>query len=259
LSSGSLDRLIGEVRAALDQLPEDDDGIRALAALFYPAAPALTALLVSLREYRAIQRPTAKQREEAGLLMEKIAWNAFGNLLGRPWRKAFRSPAGQLDLLVGGESPRWAQVTKALHPRSEGMSILVEAKATSDKVSVGTFTRLCALIALTQPETCGIGVFFTLKGATGFPAGAASPSFVLRDARFWQAIMYAKTGKPIVVLDERDVLTLAVPGSLVVLMRRKIRELEEMTGLPATCPDAPVEDVVPGYLLEPAITPTPPS
>jgi len=63
-----------------------------------------------------------------------------------------------------------------------------------------------------------------------------------------QVIYYAKTSKPIVVLDRFDLKQLSSNGSLPLLLRRKVKEIAELTGLPTAPVSEWREVLLPDYL-----------
>ena len=73
----------------------------------------------------------------------------------------------------------------------------------------------------------GLGVFLSLKGATGFPV----PGKVERKVhacRLRQVLFFARYRTPVVVLDWADCLELEKPGALVRLLRAKIENVEKI-------------------------------
>jgi hypothetical protein len=81
-------------------------------------------------------------------------------------------------------------------------------------------------------STTGLGIFFTLKGATGFPKrDQESRQQKLSEARLRQALFHARTGKTVVVLDAQDIFELDKPASLIQILTRKIRDVEHLSGL----------------------------
>jgi len=80
-------------------------------------------------------------------------------------------------------------------------------------------------------NTAGLGIFFTLKGATGFPGETKARQKKLGESRLRQVIFHAKTGKSIIVLDSADICLLDRPASLIQILISKIRDLEYLSGL----------------------------
>jgi len=114
---------------------------------------------------------------------------------------------------------------------TESRDIVIEAKAKESKIQDKDFARLCNIMELNLSGS-GLGVFFTLNGATGFPKDSSQRQRSLRDAKLRQVLFNAKTGKMIIVFDKEDILSLAKNGCLINLITRKIRDLSENTGLP---------------------------
>ena len=123
-------------------------------------------------------------------------------------------------------------------------TIVVEAKNYDDKIDDAIFTRLCYIIENYFRDTSSLGIFYTRKGATGFPARAQSDEEQRRKrsltyAQATQIIFYARTNKRIIVFDHDDIISLRNPGSLPKMLELKIKSIGEWTGMP----DANVENV----------------
>lgn len=78
-------------------------------------------------------------------------------------------------------------------------------------------------------QSCGLGIFVSRMGATGFPEDRRQ--IALREARATQILFHASTGKYIIVLDHDDILELGKDGALPQIIERKIRDIEEVSGL----------------------------
>lgn len=179
-------------------------------------------------------KPTKKQRQDAGYKLEELALATFSSLKGWSSVKSYQSANAQYDLLLSGEGPEWENALSLLPLKlpQHTTSIVVEAKATKRKVNDAQFARLCSLMHTNLDTTSVIGVFFTLKGASGFSTRDGKSPRNIGNARLRQLMFYAKTGKPIVVFDIHDIRTLSRNGSLLKLISHKIKDIEELTGLP---------------------------
>jgi hypothetical protein len=212
---------------------EDGDSVSNIASYLYNPDPHISDYLLKLKEYLELTSPSGKQLRDAGDLLEQVATLAFCGLKGINSIKSFRSAGPQYDLLVSGDSFQWLFLQKLLYRDGQQRDILVEAKCTSEKVSDPQFARLCSLMEINLFQTVGVGVFFTLKGATGFPERNGIRQKKLSEARLRQALFHARTGKSIVVLDVSDIFLLDKPASLAKILIRKIRDLEYLSGLPS--------------------------
>lgn len=205
----------------------------------------------SLKSGSSTQSKLAESRK-AGYLLEKIALAVFHALKGNTEIKSYQSAGPQYDLLVSGEGLEWDMFFSMLPVSfpSSYKGILVEAKAIKDPVPDKQFARLCSILNLNLCNTVGLGVFFTLYGASGFPDNPTKAQRVASDSRLRQVLFYAKTNKIIVVLDINDIRKLLKKGSLIEILIKKIRNIEELTGFPV----AKEEDVknirLPKHLTE---------
>lgn len=207
----------------LKEAPDDDPD---LLAMLYTPDSRLPGFLKKLKAYEAKQSPTSTERKAAGDLMEQVAFLTFRSLTDACEPESYKAVGSQVDLEVTGVKATWQVLLKVVGLKEGRHSFLLEAKATEGKVDVPVMTRLCALMNL-RP-TVGLGIFFTLKGCTGEPSkneGKAS----LKDARYHQVLHYVRTGCPIIVFDLSDILALKVPGSLVMQIQQKIRDVEKVT------------------------------
>ncbi len=91
---------------------------------------------------------------------------------------------------------------------------------------------------------------FTLEGAAGFPKRNSTRQRAIQDCRLRQVLYHAKTGKYIIVLDKEDILSLGQNGTLMTLLIRKIRDLNELTGLPTVTVKQFQEIDLPQHLKE---------
>jgi len=212
---------------ALQQLDPSDPAADPLATFLYTPNEHLTSLLAELSSIRASRSRVSST--DSGRVMERIAVNVFQQFAFSSL-KSFQSAGPQLDLLVEGDSLKWLTLCSYCYLSHERRGILLEAKALASPIGDGDIARLCAL--LDSMPNVGLGVFFTLRGASGFPSEARPAQRALRDARLRQVLFFAKTSRPIVIFDERDLRQLVVNGALPRLINRKVRDISELTGLP---------------------------
>ncbi len=166
--------------------------------------------------------------------MEEIAYLTFRGLRGCTKALSYQSYADQLDLVVSGEK-EWVALQHYLGLK-DFPTIVVEGKNIDTPVDVQQFARLCSIVQNMFSTTCGLGVFFTRTGATGFP-GLGKRVQSLRYARATQAIFHARTNKFIVVLSDADFSKLTKIGGLPRLLKDKMQEVEDATGLDLPSPD----------------------
>lgn len=216
-----------------------EEAVNHLAANFYIANPILSEYLSRLQVFLELPNPTKREVTKAGYLLEEIAIICFCGLVGYGNLKSFRSPSAQYDLVISGDTRQWETIIGLLYLNLNQRDIVIEAKAIKKSLSDSQFARLCSIMSLNLTNT-GLGVFFTLNGASGFPKEGDSRQQKIGNARLRQVLFCASTKKAIVVLDKNDILSLNQNGSLITLLIRKIRDLHELSGLPI----APVEELV---------------
>ncbi len=208
-------------------LDKNSKGSDELLTWLYEPPQGLTDLITELRSFLELSQPTKKQRQNAGYLLEKILVCSFSGLSGYSNLKSYRSSSHQIDLLITGDDDKWDVTCERLYLRGMPKSpnyrgILVEAKAIKKSVSCSQFSRLCCLLNVDFANSLiGLGVFFTLNGASGFPKPNSQRRSCIKDARLLQIIYSAKTGKKIVVLDKDDILELDERGALIRILIRK--------------------------------------
>lgn len=230
LNSG--DWIVTLLQASENINPEDKKSIDSIALYLYDPKVEISEYLRKLKSYIELKTPTPQQRGEAGNLLEQIVALAFCGLKGLTSIKSFRSAGPQYDLLISGDSATWFILYRLLYMKENQRDIIVEAKCTEEKVSDQQFARLCSLMEVNLFNTAGLGIFFTLKGATGFPErGQNTRQKQLSEARLRQALFHARSGKAIVVLDIEDIFELDKPASLIQILIRKIRDIEHLSGL----------------------------
>lgn len=205
------------------------DGYDLPSALYEPDR----ALKDLIHDYQA-WKAGKKNDVEAADLMERIAILAFRCLKGHNEIKSYTSYSHQHDLLISGSGPDWSIIMQFLlqSTSSGARSILIEAKNIKGRVGDPQFSRLCSILENKFDVTCQLGVFLTRKGASGFPIKSSSErQRSLRDSRATQVIFHAKTRKFVVVLDDNDIESLTEKGALIRILEKKIRDVEEVTGL----------------------------
>ncbi len=227
----SQDQLVQVMIDAMEKLEQGTPGLNKLASYLYQADKALSYYLDELDKYTQVKKPTLEQTQEAGKLLEQIVVLVFKGLKGVQSIKSFQSAGPQYDLLVSGDDVAWLNVCKLLYLNTDKRDIVVEAKATKSPLPDKQFARLCSIMDLNLTGS-GLGIFFTLNGATGFPKSGSSRQRAVSDCRLRQIIFHAKTNKIIVVLDKSDIFELDKNGTLIQIITRKIRDLFELSGLP---------------------------
>lgn len=232
------EELVSTIIDALDELNADDPAADRLASYLYVADGRISGyinqfkvLLSNIEDSQFSSQQKQTFRQEAGKLLEQIAYLSFKGLRGASVFKSFQSAGPQYDLLVAGDDSDWMAISKVFYINMSNRDILIEAKARRGKVDDQDFARLCSLMEL-NISTASLGIFFTLSGATGFPDSNAARQRCLRDAKLRQVLFYNRTGKMIIVFTKEDIFSLAENASLTQLIIRKIRDLRENTGRP---------------------------
>lgn len=218
-----------------------EECVSRLASPLYIPHPILDEYLSRLNIFLDLPKPTQEEITKAGYLLEEIALICFCGLIGHTSIKSFRSPSAQYDLVISGDTMQWKLITEILYLNFTQRDIVIEVKATTDSLSDSQFARLCSIMSLNLTNA-GLGIFFTLNGASGFPKSGEARQQKIGNARLRQVIFYASTKKAIVVLDKNDILTLNQNGSLIALLMTKISDLNQLSGLP-TAPVEELEDV----------------
>lgn len=231
--------------------PESDQLINWL----YTPDPKLSDYLSELDSFLKIKKPTKEQQQKAGYLLEIILFLAFKGLAGFSEIKNYQSASHQHDLLISGDGTRWDMICDRLYLRDVQKNqfyrgILVEAKAIGESVSSAQFARLCHIMSMELCSGVGLGIFFTVEGAAGFPKRGKRRVSCVRQARLCQVIHYARSGKRIVVLDREDLFELNRNGALIKILIRKVKEIEELSGLPTASVDDFADTDLPSYLKE---------
>jgi hypothetical protein len=227
----SSDELVDGIIKAMERLKSGEPALNALASFLYKADNKLCECLDKLRKYTDLEKPTHKQTQEAGQLLEQIVLLLFKGLKGVQSIKSFQSAGPQYDLLISGDDIGWKVVCKTLYLEWENRDIVIEAKATKSPLKENQFARLCSIMD-DNLRGAGLGIFVTLNGASGFPQKGDQRQRKLSDCRLRQVIFHARTNKIIVVLDKEDLFHLTTNGTLIEILTRKIRDLSELSGLP---------------------------
>lgn len=242
------------MRTVSEFVSSNDPGIDKLSTLLYTSDNRIDDFLLRLKELQSraegtrIKTETLKLKQDAGYLMESIAVLAFRSLAGWSELKSYQSAGPQHDLYIDGSGLEWkllCEYLKMESPTRQG--IVIEAKAIGSRLADHEFARLCAVLDYNLVHA-GLGVFFTWRGASGFPKQPERAAKTLRDSRMRQVIYYAKTSRPIVVFDHFDLIQLSTNGSLPLLLRRKVKEIAELTGLPTAPVSEWREVLLPDYL-----------
>ncbi|MCM0592791.1 MAG: hypothetical protein HEQ35_28505 [Gloeotrichia echinulata IR180] len=229
----SQDELVESIINAMDLLESGSPALNKFASYLYQPDNELSEYLDKLKIFTELEKPTLKQTQEAGKLLEQIVILVFKGLKGVQSIKSFQSAGPQYDLLVSGDDLSWKAVCKTLYLDWEKRDIVIEAKATKAPLPDKQFARLCSIMDLNL-KGAGLGIFITLNGATGFPKLGNSRQRAVSDCRLRQIIFHAKTNKIIVVLDKDDLFQLTKNGTLIEVLTRKIRDLSELSGMPTT-------------------------
>ncbi|MEH2311644.1 MAG: hypothetical protein V7K35_09625 [Nostoc sp.] len=228
------DELVESMINAMDSLELGNPALNKLASYLYKADIKLSEYLDDLKIFNQLKKPTLKETQEAGKLLEQIVLLVFKGLKGVQSIKSFQSAGPQYDLLVSGDDLPWQNVCKTLYLEWNQRNIVIEAKATKASVPDKQFARLCSIMDLNL-KGAGLGIFITLNGATGFPKKSGpTRTRKVSDCRLRQILFHAKTNKMIVVLDKDDISELTKNGTLIEILSRKIRDLFELSGLPTS-------------------------
>jgi len=233
------EQIIENIIEGLKQIDRDNPAASKLYSYLYTADPDLDEYLSQLKEFLDLSNPNKQEIIRTGYLLEEIALICFCGLVGYTSVKSFRSPSAQYDLLISGDTVHWKSICELLYLDFNQRDIVIEAKAITKSLSDSQFARLCSIMTFNLTNT-GLGIFFTLNGASGFPEEGKPRQQKIGNARLRQVIFQAATKKAIVVLDKNDILTLDKNGSLITMLIRKIRDLQELSGIP----NAPVEECI---------------
>lgn len=234
-----------ELLALLAEVGADEPEANTLLGCFYNADPRLTAKLDLLEAYDA----NGGDSKLAGDTLEQVAFLAFGGVGQPPPRRdSYRSAAAQYDVLVHGDSPAWVSAMRVLGLELGRTDVLVECKAERESLSDATLSRMAALIESGLAHTIGLGVFLSLRPPTG--VHETQKHVTASAARLRQLLFFAQRGMAIVVLDLPDLRALTRDGSLLLILRNRIRELAELSARPPVRLDDPQPCNLPIHLAE---------
>lgn len=217
---------------ALQQIDPRDPLSGGLLPYLYQPPPGLSERVEELFQAFA-DRPTKADEIRVGKMMEELACLIFRQLSGSIVEPCQSAAGPQFDAVVRGHNEAWVTLTKMLSLGDTGRSILVEAKATNDKVEDKHFARMIAAMDNNLHGSVGLGVFFTLNGATGFPDSSTQGTRLrkLSDCKLAQALYRSRSKNFIVVFDRRDIEALARGENLVSMLREKIADVDIQSGL----------------------------
>lgn len=246
----SQEQLVEDILHSLERIDRNDPASDKLASYLYTVDKRLPYYLEKFAKLLQLEKPNRSQLQESGKLLEQVVYLAFCGLKGATSFKSFQSAGPQYDLLVSGDNVKWLAVCKMLYLDINRRDIVVEAKAKNSRLPDKDFARLCSIMNLNLTGA-GLGVFFTLRGATGFPnRDDLIRKRAIRDCRLRQVLFHAQTQKSIIVLDKEDIFELNKNASLIQILIRKIRDLHELSGLPITPINQFKEMDLPGHLKE---------
>lgn len=174
---------------------------------------------------------SGQNEENAGELLEEIAYLLFQSLIGVGNVRSFQSYAPQHDLVVDGESAAWVLLMNYLHLPISGRTIVIECKNQEKPVSDQQFSRLCSIIQNKFQDTAHLGVFISHTPATGFPVKGGNKKRALSDSRATQVLFHAKTNKYVVVIDHDDLVNISNGINFIKIIEAKIREVESSAGI----------------------------
>ena len=247
MSGLSQEELVEQVLGALKKIDPSNPATDKLASYLYVVDDRLINYVEQLKKSRDLIKDTDETRQERGKLLEQIAFLIFSGLRGISSIKSFQSAGPQHDLVVTGDGETWLTVTKLLYLQTEQRDIIIEAKATKSPLPDKQFARLCNIMHLNLTGA-GLGIFLTLKGATGFPKKNEARQRKISDSRLCQVLFHAKTGKFVIVLNEDDISALCENVTLIPTLVRKIRDLFELSGLPTVPSENLKETDLPHHL-----------
>lgn len=185
--------------------------------------------------------------ENAGELLEEIAYLLFKSLKGHQNIRSYQSFAAQHDLVVDGSSPAWHMLMNYLHLPQNGRTIIVECKNQEKEISDQQFSRLCGILRGKFDETAHLGIFISHTTASGFPKNNAKKRS-LSNARATQVIFHADTKKFVVVIDHKNLEMIAKGVSFPKILEAKIREVEAAYGGEISFTDEWEETKLPAHL-----------
>jgi hypothetical protein len=187
--------------------PRSPAALMDFAGSWYAPDARLPKWIDELESYDCGTSSSMAARERIGRVLEGIAFASFACIKGVSLLSCYRAPDAQYDLLVVGEGHNWKAFCNFCRIDSTKLGVLVEAKAHRKRVSCEQFSRVCSNIAHTSLiGQIGLGVIFSLRGATGFPTRASHEREIsLREARLRQFAFYLTTQIPTIVFDLHDI------------------------------------------------------
>lgn len=212
--------------------------------------PLLRAFARYVRRLEQEDELTRTERTEAGELLEQIAFVAFDSIDCIEKIRSFPGALGQYDLYASGRDNLWLTLAERIGLQSNAPGLLIECKAREDKVDDPSFSRVCAILQQEMYGAAGMGVFFTISGATGFPEPGEAAQQKIGDARLRQALFHARTGKPVVVFTAAEILELDEPGALILALERKIEDIGLLPGTVTANVKVKKECQLPKHLIE---------
>jgi hypothetical protein len=190
-----------------------------------------------------------KSEEDAGELLEEIAYLLFQSLTGVGNIRSFQSYSPQHDLVADGDSNAWFLLMNYLHLPLSGRTILVECKNQQSNITDQQFLRLCSILQNKFQDTAHLGVFISRTPATGFPKKGMKVR-TLSNSRATQALFHAKTNKYVVVVDHDDLLKINKGVNFVKILEAKIREVEASAGISLEFDEELKETLLPPHLAK---------
>ena len=106
-----------QIISALEYLDRDSTESEQLINWLYTTDSRLGTYLEDLKVFLNLNKPTKKQKQEAGYLLEKILVLAFMGLRGYSEIKNFQSASHQYDLLISGDNAEWDIICDRLYLR----------------------------------------------------------------------------------------------------------------------------------------------
>ncbi|RYG66101.1 hypothetical protein EON64_10515 [archaeon] len=246
----SAQQQIVRVHKCFSELMSIDDprAVKVLDNLLYSPDRRLKANVGKMAKFLLLKKPTQKQKQAAGYLLETICFLTFEAIKGGDWPpKSYQSTGPQIDLLATGNSSVWRIFCSraGINPGGPaGTGILVESKAIGKPVGDAIVQRVFAMANLQFKDTVRLGVVLSLKGISGEP-NASQTMRVLRDARLTQVLAFALHSVPIVSISWADIQRLHKPGELVRMIRAKILEFQQLGGFPTSLPKSAEAQVCP--------------
>lgn len=174
-------------------------------------------------------RSAGLNSQEIGESMERVAALILrgARWLERP--RSFQSTSAQYDLICSVEPHLGLVLRLVLGLDFEFSSFIVEAKAESEVLSNTHFLRLCHLVC-SASDISQIGIFFTMRGASGFPSKSKSSLRKVSDCWLSQLLFYARYQRFVLVFDLGDIDELCQEGSFVRFLKQKMDAVRTQYG-----------------------------